>query len=134
VGAWAIVVAVVGALMGGAGWLAVAKQGVGASAPRAPTQQELYAEARRVHVVIYSASWCPSCDHIKTFLWKNGIPYEEHDIDKERGAREQAFALNPAHTIPVIDVEGAVFVGANEEPVIKGLLAAAEKHLASQRP
>jgi glutaredoxin len=100
---------------------------------RAFTDRELFDEARRVHVVIYSATWCPSCDAAKSFLWQNSVPFEEHDIDKEKDAHERWVALNPQKTIPVIDVEGDVVVGAGREPMIRALLRASRHHLSSAR-
>jgi glutaredoxin 3 len=104
-----------------------------AQTPSAPhfTDQQILAEARRVHVVIYSATWCESCAAAKTFLWQNEVPFEEHDIDKEKDARDHWMTLNPGKTIPVIDVEGDVVVGAAAEPIIRALMRAAERHLAA---
>jgi glutaredoxin 3 len=95
------------------------------------TNKQLLEEARNVHVAIYSATWCPSCDAAKSFLWKNDIPFEEHDIDKEKDARDHWVTLNPAKTIPVIDIEGDIVVGADAEPIIRALLRASERHLSA---
>jgi glutaredoxin len=105
-----------------------ARPGAAASAA-APTPAEIEAEIRNVHVVIYFATWCPSCSDIKTFLWEHSVPYEEHDVDKEREAHDRLVALNPERTIPLIDVEGTLIKGADRTGVAKALTAAAERHL-----
>lgn len=70
------------------------------------------AEARRaVDVTIYGASWCPSCKQTRAWLDAQGMAYRERDIDTSEDASRTARRLNPAGTIPVIDVEGEVVVG-----------------------
>ena len=118
-------------IVAGGAWFAYDRLSTPRPGARHFTNQQLLEEARHVRVVIYSATWCPSCDVAKSFLWKNDIPFEEHDIDKEKDARDHWVTLNPAKTIPVIDIEGNVVVGADAEPIIRALLRASDRHLAA---
>lgn len=69
-------------------------------------------DARRtVDVTIYGAAWCPSCKQARAWLDAQGMAYSERDIDRSEEANRTVHRLNPAGTIPVIDVEGEVIVG-----------------------
>ncbi len=73
--------------------------------PDAPVAQQ------PVHVIVYTTSWCPSCRAAKSWLQKNGVAYEERDIEASRTYAAQMRALNPRGSIPTFDVEGDVNVG-----------------------
>ena len=38
-------------------------------------------------VIIFSATYCPNCRHVKRFLTAQNIPYKEFDIEKSVAAR-----------------------------------------------
>lgn len=54
-------------------------------------------------VVMYATSWCPYCRPARNYFREQGIPYVEHDIEKDTEARRvyQAFG---GKVIPVIFV------------------------------
>jgi len=64
-------------------------------------------------VIIYSTPSCQYCRMAKEFFVKNGVQYEEHNVASDEKAREEM--LNKSHQmgVPVIDVEGEIFVGFN---------------------
>jgi glutaredoxin-like YruB-family protein len=62
-------------------------------------------------VIIYSATWCGYCHAAKEYLDKLGVKYEDHDIDHEPKAAEEAVAKSGQRGIPVIDIEGDIIVG-----------------------
>jgi glutaredoxin len=82
-----------------------------AAAGDAPAPTTEASAARPVHVIVYTTSWCPSCRAAKAWLNKNGIAYEERDIEASRTYAAQMRALNPRGSIPTFDVEGDVDVG-----------------------
>lgn len=84
-------------------------------------------EARRaVDVTIYGASWCPSCRQARAWLDAHGVAYQERDIDRSEEASRAARRLNPAGTIPVIDIEGDVLVGFAPEALDRTIRKKAE--------
>jgi glutaredoxin len=85
-------------------------------------------EARRsVDVTVYGASWCPSCKQARAWLDANGMAYSERDVDRSEEANRSAHRLNPAGTIPVIDVEGEVIVGFAPEILDRTIRRKAER-------
>ena len=64
-----------------------------------------------VRVTLYTTRWCPVCTRARGWLQARGIPYTEHDVERSPAAAARHRALNPARTVPVIDVEGRVMVG-----------------------
>lgn len=54
-------------------------------------------------VVMYATSWCPYCRQARNYFRAQGIPYVEHDIEKDAAAR-QAYKAFGGKGIPVIFV------------------------------
>ncbi|MDP3279205.1 MAG: glutaredoxin family protein [Deltaproteobacteria bacterium] len=71
-------------------------------------------------VVLYGASWCGACHQAAAWMRAQGIPFVEHDIEREpeaaremgQRAREQGV---PTGSIPIISVRGRLMVGFNPE-------------------
>ena len=61
-------------------------------------------------VVLYSADWCGACRKAKRYLGKNGIDFEERDIDDPRWT-EELLRKTGRRAIPVIDVGGRILTG-----------------------
>jgi glutaredoxin 3 len=67
------------------------------------------------HVKVYSTGICPICVKAKTFLEKQGIPYDEVRIDLDREAmKEFSVVTNGARTVPQIVVDGKCIGGFTE--------------------
>jgi glutaredoxin len=68
-------------------------------------------------VVIYGAAWCDACHAAADYLARVGIPFEEHDIELDAGARaklERTLALASlprGRSLPVVEVRGTVMLG-----------------------
>ncbi len=77
-------------------------------------------------VVVYSASWCGVCKKTKRLLQQLGVRFEERDIEASRSAREelaakaQAAGIQPGG-VPVIDVQGRLMQGLDEERLLAWL-------------
>lgn len=67
-------------------------------------------------IVLYGAAWCGACNQAKTWMRSQGIPFVEHDIEREpdaareltNRAREQGV---PTGSIPIISIRGRLSVG-----------------------
>ena len=60
--------------------------------------------------MLYSAEWCGACKKAKRYLGRNGIEFEERDIDQPRHAAA-LLRLTGRRAVPVIDVGGRVLTG-----------------------
>ncbi|MEM6955809.1 MAG: glutaredoxin family protein [Myxococcota bacterium] len=74
------------------------------------------APAPNEDVVLYGASWCGACRAAAAYFRQNDVPFVEHDIEEDPGAREEmqakarAAGVQPSG-IPVIDVRGTLLTG-----------------------
>ncbi len=72
-------------------------------------------------VKIYSTPTCVYCKMAKEFFKKNNVQYEEANVAEDQKAREEM--VNKSHQlgVPVIDVDGKILVGFNENELRKAL-------------
>jgi glutaredoxin 3 len=82
-----------------------------ADPPAAPAIAVADAGPQDVHVIIYSASWCPACQRAKAWMTAHDIAFEERDIDASTEYVQQLRLLNPSMSIPTFDIDGKVTVG-----------------------
>ncbi len=54
-------------------------------------------------VVMYATSWCPYCQQARHYFREQGIPYIEHDIEKDAHAK-RAYKDFGGRGVPVIFV------------------------------
>ena len=73
-------------------------------------------------VTIYSTPTCVYCKMAKDFFKKNGIAYQEHDVSADMKAREEMVQKSNQLGVPVIDIDGKILVGFDEEE-LKRVLA-----------
>ena len=57
----------------------------------------------------------------KMFFEKNNIPYEDHDISRDQKIKEMVFHMVGSIGVPVIDIDGEVFVGFDRDGLKKAL-------------
>jgi glutaredoxin 3 len=57
-------------------------------------------------VEFYSADWCPFCLRAKALLKSRGIEFEEINVDRVPGFREQLVEMTGRMTIPQIIIDG----------------------------
>jgi mycoredoxin len=71
------------------------------SIPRPPIYHE-----RDMHLLIYSASWCPDCRVAKRFLEQHNIPFQEINIESTPGAAEEVIRQTGKRAIPQFVING----------------------------
>jgi glutaredoxin-like YruB-family protein len=64
-------------------------------------------------VILYSTPFCTYCRLARKFLEKHGVPYEEYDVSSNAAAREEMVHRSHQLGVPVIEVDGEIFVGFN---------------------
>ena len=66
-------------------------------------------------VTVYSAVWCPWCKKVKEWLTENKVSFKEIDVEKDPKAAEDMVKRSGQTGIPVIEVNGEIIVGFDQE-------------------
>mgnify|MGYP001566330371 FL=1 len=72
-------------------------------------------------VKIYTTPSCVYCKMTKVLFKKNNIEYEEHDVASDTRAREEMVNISHQLGVPVIDIDGEIFVGFDRSALAKAL-------------
>lgn len=67
------------------------------------------------HITIYSTPTCVYCKMAKAMFQKNNVAYEEKDVATDMKAREEMVSKSGQLGVPVIDIDGQIVVGFDEE-------------------
>ena len=70
-------------------------------------------------VKVYTTPTCPWCKRTKAFLKENKVKFTEVDVSKNEKAAMEAVKKSGQRAVPVIDFNGAVIVGFDEEKLKK---------------
>jgi glutaredoxin len=96
-------------------------------------KKERLAHARRnVSVTMYSTTWCKVCKDARRYFTEAGITYEDHDVDSDRDADRRLRAVNPRHTVPTFDIDGAILTGFSPGAFESMLTSAAARRAARE--
>jgi glutaredoxin len=89
-----------------------------------PPECKELTDSPKDRVILYSAVWCGVCKATAEFLRKEGIPYEEKDVEKDAGA-QQELACKALKTgkkingVPVLDIGGTLLLGFDRDDILK---------------
>ena len=72
-------------------------------------------------VKIYTTPTCIYCKMAKELFTKNNIQYEELNVASDDRAREEMINKSHQMGVPVIDIDGEVFVGFNRPELERAL-------------
>lgn len=70
-------------------------------------------------VIIYSTPSCVYCKMAKEFFKKNNVEYTEHNVAQDDRAREEMVKKSRQLGVPVIDIDGEIFVGFDQSGLKK---------------
>lgn len=70
-------------------------------------------------VKVYTTPTCPWCKRTKAFLKENKVKFTEVDVSKNEKAAMEAVKKSGQRAVPVIDFNGTVIVGFDEEKLKK---------------
>lgn len=73
------------------------------------------------HIIVYSTPTCTYCHHLKDYLTEKGFTYEDHDVSKDFTHLQAAVEKSGQKGVPVIDIEGKIIVGFDQEAVDEAL-------------
>jgi len=66
-------------------------------------------------VKVYSTPTCPWCKKTKQFLDDNKIAYQAFDVASDKAARDEMITKSGQMGVPVIDIDGELTVGFDEQ-------------------
>lgn len=72
-------------------------------------------------VKIYTTPSCVYCRMAKEYFKSQNIPYDEFNVVTDEKAREEMVKKSHQLGVPVIDVNGEIFVGFNKPAIAKAL-------------
>ena len=72
-------------------------------------------------VKIYSTPSCVYCKMAKEFFAKNNIEYQEWNVAEDQKAYDEMLQKSHQMGVPVIDVDGQIFVGFDKKGLSKAL-------------
>jgi glutaredoxin-like YruB-family protein len=63
------------------------------------------------NIIIYSTPSCVYCKMAKQYFKENNLAYTEHNVQDDMQAQQEMIAKSQQLGVPVIDVDGEIFVG-----------------------
>ena len=73
------------------------------------------------NVTVYSTSTCPWCVKAKEFFKENKVEFTEKNVGEDDTARNEMVEKSGQMGVPVIDIDGTVIVGFDQEAIKKAL-------------
>lgn len=88
-------------------------------------EQEARARARaRVPIILYGTAWCGACRQARSYMRAQGIAFTDLDVESNPAARTTYAQLNPARTVPTLQVGREVLRGFSPDSLEQALDAA----------
>lgn len=73
------------------------------------------------NITIYTTPTCVYCKMTKEFLTQHNIAFTQKDVSTDDAAREEMIKKSSQMGVPVIDIDGQIFVGFDKEGLIQAL-------------
>ena len=72
-------------------------------------------------VKIYSTPTCPWCIKTKEFFKANNVKFTDVDVSTNQAAAKEMIAKSGQQGVPVVDINGTIMVGFDEEKLRSAL-------------
>ena len=72
-------------------------------------------------VKVYSTSTWPYCTLARSFLESTKVQFKEFNVGEDKAARDEMIKKSGRMVVPVIDIDGEVFVGFDQGALKKKL-------------
>ena len=72
-------------------------------------------------VKIYTAPSCPYCKMAKDLLNKQGVKFEEANVQEDQAAAREMVRKSGQTGVPVLDIGGKIIVGFNKKKTLEAL-------------
>jgi glutaredoxin 3 len=73
------------------------------------------------NIKMYTTPTCVYCKIAKEFFAKNNISYQELNVIDDDAAREEMIQKSHQLGVPVIDVDGEIFIGFDKPGIVRAL-------------
>ena len=70
-------------------------------------------------IKVYSTPTCPYCVTLKNFLKENNIQFEDIDVSQDEIAAKDMIDRSGQMGVPVVDIDGEMIVGFDQERIKK---------------
>jgi len=71
--------------------------------------------------IVYSTQTCPWCHRAKDFLKRHNIKFEDKDVAEDLAARNELLQKSGRMGVPVLDIDGTIIVGFDQQAIEKAL-------------
>lgn len=68
-------------------------------------------------VKVYSTPSCPFCVTLKNFLKEHNVEFEDIDVSENESAQKEMIEKSKQMGVPVVDIDGEIIVGFNQEKI-----------------
>ena len=68
-------------------------------------------------VILYSTPWCPWCKKVREFFKSHKVPFVDRDVEKFKKYADEMVKKSKQKGIPVIDIDGKIIVGFDEDKI-----------------
>lgn len=68
-------------------------------------------------ILIYSTPECPFCHKAKDFFNENKIKFIDYDVSSDSDKAEEMVKKSGQMGVPVIDIDGQIITGFNEDKI-----------------
>jgi len=73
------------------------------------------------NITLYSTPTCPFCKMTRNYFEEHGIKYKDIDVSVSEEAQKEMIEKSGTMSVPVIDIDGKIITGFNEEEITKAL-------------
>lgn len=73
------------------------------------------------NITIYTTPTCVYCKMAKEFFAKNNVLYTEHNVAENEQALREMVKKSGQMGVPVVDIDGKIFVGFDKRGIIGAL-------------
>jgi glutaredoxin-like YruB-family protein len=68
-------------------------------------------------VRVFSTPACPYCVALKGFLEEHNIKFKDIDVSQDMEAQKEMIDRSGQYGVPVLDIDGEIIVGFNQERI-----------------
>jgi len=72
-----------------------------------------------MEIKIYTSETCPWCKKLRDWLKKKKVPFQELNLTESDHARDELIQKSGQLSVPIIDIDGEIIVGFQEERLEK---------------
>lgn len=67
------------------------------------------------NVTMYTTPWCGWCKRTKEYFRQHYVVYTEKDVTSDTAAREEMLQKSQQMSVPMVDINGTIVVGFDQQ-------------------